>query len=499
MTANHKQRTYIAIDFKSFYASVECVERGLDPLTANLVVANEARTEKTICLAVSPSLKAYGIPGRARLFEVNQILRQVRQSTGKKVDFVIAPPRMKLYIDYSTRIYNIYLKYVSHEDIHVYSIDEVFMDVTEYLPLYGLSASAFASRLLQEVYQITRITATAGIGPNLYLAKIAMDIVAKHIEPDENGSRIAGLDEISYRELLWSHTPLTDFWRIGRGTERKLAAHGMHTMGDVARMSLLKNYCDPTSYREDYIHYGTAMNGEDFLFSLFGVDAELLIDHAWGIEPCQMSDIKGYKPQMNSLSSGQVLSCGYTKKKGELIVREMVDQLALDLVEKNLVTDQLVLDIAYDHEISKEESGSGVPAYTGPMTKDHYGRVVPKPAHGSIRFDAHTSSARKLLNAAAALYNQIVSPALLVHRFTVTFGNVVPETQTQEEFCQLDLFTDYEKLELEKREMERERKLQKAMLSIKGKFGKNAILKGMNLEEGGTAMERNKQIGGHNA
>lgn len=479
-----QNQVYIAIDLKSFYASVECVERGLDPLTTNLVVADESRTEKTICLAVSPSLKKYGIPGRARLFEVIQRCQEIKASTGKEVSYIIAPPQMQLYLDYSSRIYEIYLKYISAEDIHVYSIDEVFMDVSQYLHLYAdkdgkiLSPHDLAMQMIKEVWRETGITATAGIGTNLYLAKIAMDIVAKHTEADENGVRIAELDEHSYRQLLWKHRPLTDFWRIGKGISRKLEANGMHTMGDVARMSVSDfGYC----------------TGEDFLFRLFGIDAELLIDHAWGVEPCTMADIKNYKPSTNSISSGQVLGCSYSFDKCRIVIREMVELQVLDLVAKHLVTDSVVLDIGYDKDL-------GDSPYNGPMALDHYGRTVPKPAHGSGRLGKHTSSTETIMKVALEIYDRIVNPALGIKRITLTFGDVKKEQSVEdEEFVQMDLFTDYAKVEQDRIRQERERKLQEAMLQIQNRYGKNAILKGTNLVEGATTIERNQQIGGHKA
>lgn len=478
------QRTYMAIDLKSFYASVECVERGLDPLTTNLVVADESRTEKTICLAVSPALKKYGISGRARLFEVIQKCRQVKARTGKAVEYVTAPPRMQLYMDYSSRIYKIYLKYISPEDIHVYSIDEVFIDVTAYLNLYRdekgkkVTARELALRMVKDVLKETGITATAGIGSNLYLAKIAMDIVAKHVEADENGVRIAELDEIAYRKLLWEHRPLTDFWRVGRGISKKLEANGMYTMGDIARMSMSKS------------GFGS---GEDFLFRLFGVDAELLIDHAWGVEPCTMADIKNYKPSANSVSTGQVLSCSYDFWKCRMVVKEMVELQVLELVAKKLVTDSVTLDVGYDREL-------GNSSYKGDMAVDPYGRSVPKPAHGSARLKKHTSSTKELQEAVLGIYDRVVDKSLYVKRLTIGFGNVLDESKVVgEQYVQLDLFTDYTGLEVEKENKEKERKLQEAMLKIQDRYGKNAILKGTNLEEGATTIERNQQIGGHRA
>lgn len=468
--------TYIAIDLKSFYASVECMERGLDPLTANLVVADESRTDKTICLAVSPALKAYGIPGRARLFEVKQKLRQIKASTGQDIKLLIAPPHMQHYINVSARIYHIYLKYVSPSDIHVYSIDEVFMDVANYLSTYRnpdgsrMSVHELAKMIIKDVFTQTGITATAGIGTNLYLAKIAMDIVAKHVAADADGVRIAELNETQYKRLLWTHRPLTSFWRIGRGIARRLEENGMYTMGDIARMSVYN---------------------EDLLFRLFGIDAELLIDHAWGIETCTMQDIKNYKPDSNSVGAGQVLGCSYPARKARLVVREMVDSLVLELVEKGLVTDQVILDIGYDKDTSN---------YSGPTHADRYDRKIPKPAHGSAKLSSYTSSTMEITEAAIALYDRIVNPELLIHRLNVTFPNVMNEREAKDNtFIQYDLFTDFEEMEKHEKELEREKKMQKVMLDIKGKYGKNAILKGMNLEEGATAMERNRQIGGHKA
>lgn len=483
-----RNRIYIAIDLKSFYASVECVERGLNPLTTNLVVADESRTEKTICLAVSPALKKYGIPGRARLFEVIQRCREVKAGTGEEISYIIAPPRMQLYMDYSSRIYQIYLKYISPEDMHVYSIDEVFMDVTDYLNLYqsgtGESdalldlAHGLASKMIRDVYETTGITATAGIGTNLYLAKIAMDIVAKHVEADADGFRIAELNEMSYRSLLWEHRPLTDFWRIGRGISRKLEANGMYTMGDIARMSLGR------------FGYGT---GEDFLFKLFGVDAELLIDHAWGVEPCTMRDIKSYKPGTNCVSSGQVLGCGYDFDKGRIVVQEMTELQALELVSKRLVTDHVTLNIGYDRELVGRE-------YKGTMAFDSYGRTVPKPMHGSCKLKEHTSSAERLNEAVLGIYDNMVDKSLGIKRVTLTFGNVLDEDKADaDSFVQLDLFTDDAKQEEARQKQDKERKMQEAMLRIHARYGKNAILKGTNLREGATTIERNGQIGGHRA
>lgn len=483
-------RTYIAIDLKSFYASVECMERGLDPLTANLVVADLSRTEKTICLAVSPALKAYGIPGRARLFEVVQKVREANagRSQEERITYQVAPPRMALYMEYSTRIYQIYLKFVAPEDIHVYSIDEVFIDVTDYLDTYGLTARQMALKMILEVLQETGLTATAGIGTNLYLCKVALDIVSKHIAPDENGVRVAELDEPSYRRILWTHRPLTDFWRVGNGYAKKLEEKGLFTMGDIARCSLGK----PTDYYN-----------EDLLYKLFGVNAELLIDHAWGWEPCTIKDVKAYKPRDNSIGSGQVLQCPYDSRKAKLIVREMADLLALDLVDKGLVTDQIVLTVGYDIEnLSGSESGEH---YAGEVTIDRYGRRIPKHAHGTANLTRKTSSTKLIMDATMELYDRIVDKNLLVRRINITAGHVTEENSGpgQETFEQMNLFTDYgvtdRQSEQEEKELERERQLQKAMLDIKKKFGKNAILKGMNLEEGAMTVERNKQIGGHKA
>ena len=475
-----KARTYIAIDLKSFYASVECAERGLDALTTNLVVADESRTDKTICLAVSPSLKAYGIPGRGRLFEVKQMVRQVNAQRGRKarltgkswddaavqadphlaVDFLVAVPRMALYMEVSAKIYEIYLKYVSSADIHVYSIDEVFIDATDYLPLYGLTAHELARRMIRDVLDTTHITATAGIAPNLYLAKVAMDIEAKHSPADKDGVRIAELDEVAYRHKYWTHRPLTDFWRVGRGIAARLEKNGMYTMGDVARCSL---------------------RSEEVLYRLFGVNAELLIDHAWGWEPCTMAAIKAYRPSANSLSSGQVLSAPYSFEKGRIIVREMTDALVLDLVEKKLVTDQMVLHIGYDMESLSAD-------YQGDVEADWYGRDVPKPAHGSVNLGRQTSSTTLIADAVMDLYDRIVDRRLSIRRVYVVANHVIDESKV--EGVQLDLFE-------EPVDTERERSRQEAILAIRRKFGKNAILTGIDFEEGATARERNNQIGGH--
>lgn len=471
-------RQYIAIDLKSFYASVECVERGLDPLTARLVVADESRTEKTICLAVSPALKAYGIPGRPRLFEVNQKARKAN------VDFIIAKPRMALYIDYSTRINKIYLKYIAPEDIHVYSVDEVFMDVTDYLATYKKTAHQLAITIIQDVLQNTGITATAGIGTNLYLSKIAMDIVAKKIPADKDGVRIAELDEMSYRKKLWNHRPLTDFWRVGRGIAERLSRYGIDTMGKLARCSV---------------------DNEDLLYRLFGVNAELLIDHAWGWEPCTIDFIRGYKPESHSMSSGQVLTEPYTFEKARYVVMEMADALSLDLVRGRLVTDQLLLYVNYDREsLTRPEIAS---LYHGEIVTDYYGRTVPKSVHGAARLGNYSSSSKELIRAFISLYDNMVNHSLLIRRLTVCANHVVKENSVQKPTddgpVQLDLFTDYEALSKEeqaqKSEREKERRIQEALLNIKHRFGKNAVLKGTSYAEGATAKERNKQIGGHKA
>ncbi|MCR5053858.1 MAG: DNA methylase [Lachnospiraceae bacterium] len=469
-----EQKYYICIDLKSFYASVECVERNLDPFTTRLVVADPTRTSKTICLAVSPALKAYGVPGRARLFEAEQIAKAC------KVDFITAPPRMALYEEYSSRIYNIYLKYIAPEDTHIYSIDEVFMDVTSYLNTYGLTAKELCIKMMREVYEATGITATGGVGTNLYLAKIAMDIDAKHSEADENGARISELDEMSYRLRLWNHTPITDFWRIGPGYARKLKANGMFTMGDVARCAL-----------ED----------QELLYHLFGVNAELLIDHAFGYEPCTMKDIHSYVPENNSLTSGQVLKTPYTAEKGRLIVREMAELLVLDMVKKKVMADQVVLTVGYDIENLTDPERRK--AYKGEVAIDRYGRAVPVHAHGSINLGSHTSSTKKIVEATVALYDRIVDKALLIRRVTIVANHVLTEKAASEtkKYEQLSIFDlqPSEESEQEKRDMERERRAQQAVLSVQEKYGKNALLKGMNLEEGAMTIERNGQIGGHKA
>ena len=504
-------RTYIAIDLKSFYASVECMERGLDPLTTNLVVADASRTEKTICLAVSPSLKSYGIPGRPRLFEVVQKIKEVniersnkapgRKFTGSsfnavelakspelEVAYIAAVPRMAYYMKYSTKIFDIYLRYIAPEDMHVYSVDEVFIDATAYLNTYQMTAHELALKMIRDVLHETGVTATAGIGTNMYLCKVAMDIVAKKIPADKDGVRIAELDEMSYRKLLWDHVPLTDFWRVGPGYARKLTKNGLYTMGDIARCSLGKP--------DDFYN-------EELLYKLFGINAELLIDHAWGWEPTTISEIKSYRPQKNSLGSGQVLQSPYTADKAKLIVKEMTDLLVLDLVDKKMVTDQMVLTIGYDIEnltdpvIRKK--------YHGEVTTDHYGRQVPKHAHGTCNLPCPTSSTKIIMEAVEELYDRIINWDLLVRRINVAATNVISENTIPEKtaFEQMDLFTDYEALEREhqqeEKEREKERRIQHAVLDIQKKFGKNAILKGMNFEEGAMTRERNGQIGGHKA
>lgn len=491
---NDSGRTYIAIDLKSFYASVECAERGLDPLSTNLVVADASRTEKTICLAVSPSLKSYGIPGRARLFEVIQRVNEVNKGRREddKLTFITATPRMALYMDYSTRIFNIYLRYVSEEDVHVYSVDEVFIDVTDYLKLYNMNAHDLCIEMIHAVLKETGITATAGIGTNLYLCKIAMDIVAKHIPADEDGVRIAELDEMSYRKLLWNHRPLTDFWRVGHGISKKLEANGIYTMGDIARCSI--------GSKNDYYN-------EDLLYKLFGVNAELLIDHAWGWECCTMKQIKSYRPESSSLSNGQVLPGPYEFDKARIVVWEMTDALALALVEQHLMTDQIVLTIGYDIDNMTDPERAG--KYKGEVKADHYGRLVPKPAHGSINLPKYTSSSQIILEYAMKLFDRIVDKNLLVRRMYVVAAHTKTERAVKKdsEFMQLDLFADFgissedapAKSPAQVQAEEKERKLQEAMLTIKQKYGKNAIIKGTNLQEGATAMVRNKQIGGHRA
>lgn len=483
-------KAYIAIDLKSFYASVECVERGLNPLTAYLVVADESRTDKTICLAVTPALKYYGIPGRARLFEVKQKLKEVNAIRARekkpKIEIIVAPPRMALYMEYSTRIYQIYLQYVAAEDMHIYSIDEVFLDVTSYLKTYQTTAYDLAMRMIHTVLKETGITATAGIGTNLYLAKIAMDIVAKHAKADAHGVRIGFLDEREYRKQLWSHRPITDFWRIGKGYAKKLQAHGMYTMGDVARCSIGK---------ENEFH------NEDLLYRLFGINAELLIDHAWGYEPTEISDIKAYVPSDHSISSGQVLQRPYRFQEARLIVQEMTDALSLDLVKKSLVTNQVILTVGYDIEsLQREDIAS---QYQGAIVTDGYGRKVPKAAHGTKLLGGYTASTKSLWDAMLSLYDRIVNPLLLIRRITVVAGHVLPEHEVEKSsqvMRQLSFFDElFVESEEEKAVKEREKKLQETTLSIQKRYGKNALMKGTSLQEGATAMERNAQIGGHKA
>lgn len=495
----------MCIDLKSFYASVECVERGLDPLMTNLVVADSTRTEKTICLAVSPSLKKYGISGRSRLFEVVQRVKEVnaqrkylapkKRLTGESyndtdlennkslaVTYITAPPRMALYMKYSTIIYEIYLKYIAPEDIHVYSVDEVFIDITHYLSTYKITPRQLAIKMIHDVLKETGITATAGIGTNMYLAKIAMDIEAKHIQPDKYGVRIAELDEISYRKKLWNHTPITDFWRVGSGYAKRLSANYMFTMGDVARCSL---------------------TNEDLLYKLFGINAELLIDHAWGYEPCTIDEVKAYKPAVNSISTGQVLQSPYNFDSAAVVVREMFDMLSFDLVDKQLVTDQIVLTIGYDVENLTNKNISR--KYEGEISTDRYGRKIPKNSHGTMNLEFQTASSRIITEKGMELYEKIIDKNLLIRRIWVVANKVVPEkvVENKEECLQLDLFTDYNKLmeETAKRQqmLNEEKSLQKAVVQLRHRYGKNAVLKGMNFTEGATAISRNSKIGGHKA
>ena len=497
------ERAYACIDLKSFYASVECRQRGLDPMTTLLAVADESRTEKTICLAATPALKAYGVSGRARLFEAIEQVKlanaQRRQRApgqrfvGKssnaeelatnpalEIEFLVAPPQMGRYMEVSSHIYNVYLRHIAPEDIHVYSIDEVFMDLTPYLKTYNTTPRALTEKLIRDVFEETGITATAGIGTNLYLAKVAMDIVAKKMPADRHGCRIAELDEMSYRHQLWEHQPLTDFWRVGKGYARKLEKIGIKTMGEIALCSV--------GEATDYYN-------EERLYKLFGINAELLIDHAWGWEPCCMEHIKSYKPEFNSICSGQVLSCPYTAQKGRLIAEEMLDGLALDLVEKNLKTDQIVLTVGYDRE-SLTDPKIG---YTGPITTDPYGRTIPKAATGSVRLGRYTASARSIVDAALGLFDRIVDSRLLIRRLTLTANHVLPNHMVprEGEWEQLDLFSAAESMQRTPLQEEREQRRQEAVLHIKRKYGKNAILKGMNYLEGATARERNGQVGGH--
>lgn len=505
-----KNKMYLCIDLKSFYASVECVERGLDPMTTNLVVADAKRTEKTICLAVSPSLKSYGVSGRARLFEVVEKVNKVNKerlmkSPNRKftdesynavdldkdpslaLTYITAPPRMAYYMEYSTRIYNIYLKYVSSDDIHVYSIDEVFIDITGYLKTYGKTPRDFAMMIIGDVLKTTGITATVGLGTNMYLAKIAMDIVAKHAEPDKDGVRIAELDEMSYRHKLWSHTPITDFWRVGSGYAKRLETVGIRTMGDIARCSL--------GGINDYYN-------EDLLYKMLGVNAELLIDHAWGYEPCTIADIREYIPENRSQGAGQVLHCPYDFNKARLIVREMTELLVLDLVDKGFVTDSITLTVGYDIEnltdpqIRKE--------YHGAVTTDHYGRRVPKHANGTVTLNEPTSSTKEIMRAVTELYDKTVNAKLLVRRVNITANNICEESKIipKNSFKQMDLLTDPDVIKAEEKhreDLKKERSIQEAMINIKKQFGKNSIIKGMNLEDGATTLSRNGQIGGHKA
>ena len=495
------QRTYIAIDLKSFYASVECQQRGIDPLLSNLVVADTSRTDKTICLAVSPALKAYGIPGRGRLYEVIRKVREINQARREAIryqpfrgasinakelaedpylelSYIAAVPRMALYMEYSSRVYSVYLRYIAPEDIHVYSIDEVFMDVTSYLKTYGLSAHELAIRMIREVLALTGITATAGIGPNMYLAKVAMDIVAKKMPADEDGVRIAELSEMDYRRYLWTHKPLRDFWRVGRGIGAKLEANGMYTMGDVARC---------------------AGENEELLYKLFGVNAEFLIDHAFGYEDALISEIKDYKPASNSIGSGQVLMSPYSNEKAKIIVREMTDALVLNLVDHQLVSDAFVLSISYDR--SSLADGD----YSGELKKDYYGRVAPKGVHGTAHMPRRTSSSKMVIDGVLKLYEKITDPSLLIRRINITACNVVPESEAKKmvEFNQISLFDDHAKAEAVNEKLEedlkKEHNVQQAILKIQKKYGKNAVLKGVSLEEGATGRERNEQIGGHKA
>lgn len=490
---------YICIDLKSFYASCECVERGYDPLDTNLVVADESRTEKTICLAVTPSLKRYGVPGRPRLFEVIQRVNEVNgerlkaapcrkftdssfiaseldRSKQLKLDFIIAPPHMRRYMEISSRIYGIYLRYIAPEDIHIYSVDEVFIDVGGYLSIYRCTAHELAIMLIREVLKETGITATAGVGTNLFLAKVAMDIVAKKMPADKDGVRIAELDEHSFREKLWDHTPITDFWRIGKGTARRLAGKGLFTMGDVAAFS---------------------EHGEDELFRMFGVNAELLIDHAWGREPCTIKDIKSYEPTNHSMSSGQVLTRPYGFEEARLVTREMAENLVLDMVRKNIVADHVSLSVGYDH--------TGVPqGWNGEFVRDFYGRIIPKPAGRTMKLNRQTYSLQIITDAILHIFDTITDRRLFVRRINISADNIVPRTEASTDECiQYSLFDDVEALEREREEKERrflkEDSIQRAILEIKTKYGKNSILKGMNFLEGATARERNAQVGGHKA
>lgn len=499
------EKVYASIDLKSFYASVECKERNLNPLTTNLVVADSTRTEKTICLAVSPSLKQYGIGGRARLFEVIQRLREVNKERkyknniksfiGKSYDdeelksnpnleisYIIAPPRMAYYMKYSTDIYNVYLKYIAPEDIYVYSIDEIFCDITKYLKLYKLTKEELITKMIVDVYKTTGITATGGIGTNMYLCKVAMDILAKHANPNKEGVRIATLDEMSYRKYLWSHKPLTDFWRVGKGYTKRLEENNIYTMGDIARCSLYN---------------------EDLLYKLFGVNAELLIDHSWGYEPTTIKDIKSYKPQAKSLCSGQVLLCSYDYEKTKVVIKEMAEAISLDLVSKKYITDQLVLHIDYDIECLTNPEYSKY--YNGEIVTDRYGRSVPKPAHGTHRLKRKTSSTKLITEGFLKLYDVIIDKKMLIKKINMYVANLSSELEIKEthEIKQFDLFTDYEEIErkekAEKEALEKEHKVQETLINLRSRFGKNAILKGINIKSESTAIERNNQIGGHKA
>lgn len=479
-------KTYIAIDLKSFYASVECVARGLDPLKTNLVVADPTRTEKTICLAVTPTLKAMGVSSRSRLFEVIQKVKQLNYGRKEPITYIVAPPRMALYMQVSKQVYNIYLKYVSAEDIHIYSIDEVFIDATKYLSLYHLSAHELAIKMIQDVLQTTGITATVGIGTNLYLAKIAMDIVAKKMPADKDGVRIAELTEMSYRQLLWEHRPITDFWRVGNGYAKRLAKYNINTMGDIARCSVQDT---------------NGFYSENLLYKLFGVNAEFLIDHAWGWEPCTIQEIKKNRSVDNSISTGQVLQNPYIFAKGKLIIKEMTDLLVLDLVDKGLVTDQIVINVRYD--IDNLTNAKIKSSYHGEVERDNYGRLIPKSAHSSINLGGYTSSTEKILQAVETLYDKIVNRNLLIRGLNVVANHVIFESDIKDgNYYETDLFggnKEQQEVERGMKKLSKERERQKAILSVHKKYGKNALLKGMNYEDGATTRERNGQIGGHKA
>jgi DNA polymerase V len=531
--------TYAAIDLKSYYASCECADRKLDALTTNLVVADISRTEKTICLAVSPSLKALGVPGRPRLFEVIQKVKEInskrlqeyRRKTGNyraqfkgsssnakelendpslELTYIVAPPRMSRYMEVSSHIYSIYMKYISTEDIVVYSIDEVFMDLTKYLKTYNMTARELTMTMIRSVLEETGITATAGIGSNLYLAKVAMDIVAKHSEADENGVRIAEIDEKSYRHILWDHKPLTDFWRVGPGIARRLEANGMYTMGDIARMSVTKS---PVKIyiakpKKNETHLQIMENGEELLYKLFGINAELLIDHAWGWEPTTVEAIKQYHPENSSISSGQVLHEPYSFEKTKIIIREMADELSLELLRKRIVSDKIDLYIGYDRESLVEKNGrytyQNGKLYTGQVSMDYYGRPHPKHTNGAEKLPFHTSSTKMIIDAAIKIFEEKADPELLVRRLYITALNVIPEDKadTKQQFGQLELFKDLSKEEeerVQKAELDKERRLKEAMLDIKDKYGKNAVLRGTNYLEGARGRDRNKEVGGHKA